>query len=757
MNTKKLLAAVAACLVAAAPLTTGMSVYAEGTEDTAVSEETTQTEESTEAEEEAPEAAPVDGVVFSAENYGDYIKITGFTGTADVAAIPADVAGIPVTSIGDISCDGSIGTLVIPSSVTSISENAFDNITGLSALQVDGDNTKYAAENGVLYNKDMTKLLLYPYAKADISFTVPDSVTEIATEAFGKNTHLYELTLGNGITSVTVSELGLGRNVAVITLSASVTEAVLTTGKYGNQFQNIHVSEENTVFSSDSGVLFNKDKTELILFPGKIDTPSYAIPDSVKTIASAAFEGSKLVTITVPDSVETIGEKAFANMGSLATAVLGSGVKELTANVFANDKALVSAALSSAEKIADNAFADCTSLKSISIPANTAEIGADAFAGCDALTDINVSSSNEVYSSADGVLLSKDGSSLIKYMYGRTEDAYTVPDSVKTICDRAFENCTALAQLTLGASFEAFEGAPFTGCTSLSAFEVSADNTPFSAIDGVLFNADGTELIKYPCGRPAGEYIVPDSLTALNNTAFSDSANVTAFVVSETNTNFSAVDGMLCSADGSTIVKYPAGANIDYIELPETITSIADYAFENAVNLEGILASNDETAFAVNAIVNPSNYLVLYGNSESTTKNFASFNGIEFIALDADYAFGDVNADGAVDAADASSILTVYALTSTGHRCKYIDAQKIAADIDLDGNINSSDTSKVLAYYAYASTTDEAVVSLADFCGVDDPTFEVEIIEPETEAPTEEITIPSEEATEAATEEAAEA
>ncbi|MBE6862577.1 MAG: hypothetical protein E7497_06750 [Ruminococcus sp.] len=746
MNTKKILAAVAACLVAASPLTTGMAAYAEGTENTTVSEETT---EAPESEEEAEEAAPVDGVVFSAENYGDYIKITGFTGTADIAAIPADVAGIPVTSIGDITSDGSIGTLVIPSSVTSISENAFDNITGLSAIQVDGDNTKYAAENGVLYNKDMTKLLVYPYAKSDVTFTVPDSVTEIASEAFGSNTHLYELTLGNGITSVTVSELGLGRNVAVITLSASVTEAVLTSGKYGNQFQNIHVNEENTVFSSEDGVLFNKDKTELILFPGKIETPSYAVPDSVKAIAPAAFEGSKLVTITVPDSVETIGENAFANMSGLATAVLGSGIKELPANVFANDKALVSAALSSAEKIADNAFAKCASLKSISIPANTAEIDADAFAGCDALTDINVSSSNEVYSSVDGVLLSKDGTELIKYMYGRTEDAYTVPDSVKTICDRAFENCAAIAQLTLGASFEAFEGTPFTGCTSLSAFEVSADNAAFSAIDGVLFNADGTELIKYPCGRPAGEYIVPDSLTAINNTAFSDSANVTAFVVSDANTNFSAVDGILCSADGTTIVKYPSGAETDYVELSETITAIAEYAFDNAVNLEGLLFANDETAFAINAIVNPNKYLVLYGNTESTTKNFASLNSIEFIALDAEYAFGDVNADGAVDAVDASSILTVYALTSTGHRCKYIEAQKIAADIDLDGEINSSDTSKVLAYYAYASTTDGKVLSIADFCGVDDPTFEVEIIEPSTEAPTEEITIPSEEATEA--------
>ncbi len=756
MNTKKLLAAVAACLVAAAPLTTGMSVYAEGTENTAVSEETTQTgEEITDAEEttEAEEAAPVDGVVFSAENYGDYIKITGFTGTADIAAIPADVAGIPVTSIGDISCDGSIGTLVIPSSVTVISRNAFDNITGLSAIQVDGDNTKYAAENGVLYNKDMTKLLVYPYAKADTAFTVPDSVTEITSEAFGSNTHLCELTIGNGITSVTASELGLGRKVAVITLSASVTEVDLTSGKYGNQFQNIHVSEENTVFSSENGVLFNKDKTELLLFPGKIETPSYAVLDSVKTIAPAAFEGSKLVTITVPDSVETIGENAFANMSGLATAVLGSGIKELPANAFANDKALVSVAFSSAEKIADKAFAECISLKSVSIPANTAEIGADAFAGCNALTDINVSSSNEVYSSVDGVLLSKDGTSLIKYMYGRTEDAYTVPDSVKTICDRAFENCTALAQLTLGASFEAFEGAPFTGCTSLSAFEVSADNTAFIAIDGVLFNADGTELIKYPCGRPAGEYIVPDSLASINNTAFSDSANVTAFIVSETNANFSSVDGILCSGDGTTIVKYPSGAVTDYIELSETVTAIADYAFDNAVNLEGILAANNETAFALNAMVNPSKYLVLYGNTESTAKNFASLNGIEFIALDADYAFGDVNADGAVDAADASSILTVYALTSTGHRCKYIDAQKIAADIDLDGIINSSDTSKVLAYYAYASTTDGEVLSLADFCGVDDPTFEVEIIEPETEAPTEEITVPSEEAADAPAEE----
>ncbi len=745
MNTKKILAVLSACITAAAPLSNGLSVYAEGTAESAsVSEEAA---ESTEESTEAP--APVDGVVFSAESYGSYIKITGFTGTADIAAIPADVAGIPVTEIGDITSDGSIGTLFIPSSVTSISDNAFDNITGLCALEVDSNNTVYSTENGVLYNKDMTTLLVYPYAKKDKSFTVPDSVTEITPGAFGKNTHLIELVLGNGMTSVTVSELGLGRNTTSITLSASVTEAVLSNGKSANQFKNINVSEENTVYSSENGVLFNKDKSELILYPGKLESPSYAVPDSVKTIASAAFRGSKPVTVIIPDSVENLGEYAFADMPSLATAVVGSGIKSFPTGVFAGNTALVSVAFSSAEEIADNAFRGCTSLKSVSVPANTAVIGADAFAGCDSLTDINVASANETYSSIDGVLFSKDGTVLVKYMYGRTEEAYTLPDSVVSLADTAFHGASSLAVLTLGASFGGFSANPFEGCTSLSDFEVSAENTLFSTIDGVLFNADGTVIEKYPCGRPDGEYILPAGVTGFSRNAFSDSANITGFAVSEGNTVFSANEGLLCSADGTTLVKYPSGSSSDYLELPVAVTSIADYAFDNCVKLEGLLIADDNVSFAENAFVSPSDFLVLYGNTDSSAAEFASRSGIEFIALDKEYGFGDVNADGAVDAVDASSILTVYALTSTGHRCKYIDAQKTAADIDLDGTVNSSDTSRVLAYYAYSSTNDFPL-SLADYYGVEDPT--VEVVEPETETPTEEIIIPSEETTEAPTE-----
>ena len=90
--------------------------------------------------------------------------------------------------------------------------------------------------------------------------------------------------------------------------------------------------------------------------------------------------------------------------------------------------------------IGEKAFSGCYSLTSITIPDSVTSIGDEAFKYCDSLTSINVASDNEYYSDEDGVLFNKEKNELIRYPKDKSEDAYTIPDSVEKICARAFYN-----------------------------------------------------------------------------------------------------------------------------------------------------------------------------------------------------------------------------------------------------------------------------------------------------------------------------
>lgn len=99
----------------------------------------------------------------------------------------------------------TLETIYIPASVKIIDSTAFDYVSSLKNIYVDSANTEFSSdENGVLYNKDKTKLIYYPAGKTDISFTVPDSVKEISPYAF-KYSSLKNITLGKNTECIGVA------------------------------------------------------------------------------------------------------------------------------------------------------------------------------------------------------------------------------------------------------------------------------------------------------------------------------------------------------------------------------------------------------------------------------------------------------------------------------------------------------------------------------------------------------------------------
>ena len=154
---------------------------------------------------------------------------------------------------------------------------------------------------------------------------------------------------------------------------------------------------------------------------------------------------SSIKSVIINDGVISIGNEAFDECTSLTSITIPNSVTS----------------------IGDNAFGNCTSLTSITIPNSVTSIGNNAFIGCKSLTSINVDSNNPNYSSVDGVLFYKDKTTLIQYPIGNTRSEYTIPNSVTSIGNQAFYNCTSLTSVTIGNSVTSIGRLAFAGCDKL--------------------------------------------------------------------------------------------------------------------------------------------------------------------------------------------------------------------------------------------------------------------------------------------------
>lgn len=180
----------------------------------------------------------------------------------------------------------------------------------------------------------------------------------------------------------------------------------------------IVVGSDNGNYSTENGVLFNADCTELICYPQNKSDEYYAISAGVKEIASYAFNknthiksidiadgllsiGSgafsycgRLTDITIPDSVNEIGSYAFQFCYNLKTIAIPKNVKEIDYMTFSNCRSLENVSLpESATIIADGAFEKCENLKTISIPKGVTKICYAAFADCGSLKSIDIPAS----------------------------------------------------------------------------------------------------------------------------------------------------------------------------------------------------------------------------------------------------------------------------------------------------------------------------------------------------------------------------
>ncbi len=258
-----------------------------------------------------------------------------------------------IASTNDVPSD-----LIIPSEINGYTVTEIGN----SASKYWGDRERGAFEGrnitSVHIPDSVTHIRRAAFAGCPItSLVIPDSVVTIEgffayfsepysyIGAFAGCTKLETVIFGNGVTTIDHSLFAGCVSLKSLTIPDSVTKIEECAFGECPALTEFRVAENNTHFCAEDGVLFNKDKTVLIKYPGGKDATEYMVPDGVVTIASEAFYGCRLESVVIPDSVESLAcsmcfarecRGAFMLCKKLKSVTLGSGVKSVDYYAFDN-------------------------------------------------------------------------------------------------------------------------------------------------------------------------------------------------------------------------------------------------------------------------------------------------------------------------------------------------------------------------------------------------------------------------------------
>jgi hypothetical protein len=622
-------------------------------------------------------------------NDGD-VTITGYYGfdPKGVFIVPSTIDNLPVTGIGDYAFDDldSITNATIPASVTNIGAGAFFDCVRLTAIIVDAQNSFYSSTNGVLFDKNQTTLIECPGGLTG-NYAIPGGVASVAAGAFEDCSGLTNIAIPGSVIAIGAGAFSDCASLTAMTVDATNSFYTSVDGVLFNKSQTtliqcpgglagdfivpggvtnigdnafvgcskliaITVNATNSFYSSAGGVLFDKNQTTLIDYPGGV-AGNYTVPGSVTNIGIDAFEDCKNLTgITIPGNVISIGAGAFENCSGLATLTITVGATNIGSNAFENCSTLTSVTIpASVTSIGAGAFENCFDLAYLSIASGVTDIGANAFEDCYRLTVVRI---------PGGVTNIGAGA----FDYCLSLDTVTVPDTVISIGEEAFENCSSLAGIVIPNSVTNIGAGAFAYSSSLTG--ITLPDAIASIAQGMFYECASLTNVTIPesvssIGEEAfdqcydlasitipdnvssiGEtafynctslttVMVPSSVTNIGNQAFSDCASLTAITVDATNSFYSSLGGVLFDKNQSTVVEYPGGLPGNYT-IPGSVTSIGEEAF-NETGLTSVTIPASVTSIGAGAFSGCASLTNIYFTGDAPAVDSSVFDSSAIPAI----------------------------------------------------------------------------------------------------------------------------
>ena len=242
-----------------------------------------------------------------------------FSGCEALTAFTMPDSVFQLSASAFVNCK-KLESITLGAGLIAVLPGTFSGCAALTDIRVSADNAFLTSADGVLFDRAMAQLICYPSGKTVTTYAIPDSVVYVPDSAFHNVSALTAVTLPKGLKSIGMNAFRLCKSLTDIYVPAELDCPLTQVFEPCTALENIHVAPENPRYAAEDGVLFSKDKTQLLRYPTGRQETEYTIPAHVTHIEMRAFANcKKLETISMPRTVKTAGATPFLDCTRLTT------------------------------------------------------------------------------------------------------------------------------------------------------------------------------------------------------------------------------------------------------------------------------------------------------------------------------------------------------------------------------------------------------------------------------------------------------